>query len=229
MDEESLESLIQSMVMNGEAAALGGSTFMVFCIIMAYYDSATGYASPPVRTIAEKSGLSDAQVERHIRTLKEKGYIETEKIGRNNRYTFPFAQLSSTPVAGIQKQTEGDALTEEIANQIPTMSSEMERWIKKLGIHFPEFALQSIKKRTDYPDLTEAEELEIFSATCLHFWMAFWGYGQPSEEDVKRLAQKIDLYTRSYVLRAIWQKEYEDGEPERKKMCEWFKAQRRGS
>lgn len=78
--------LFRALVMGGDAGRMGGSVFLVYAVIKTYASHTTGFATPTVQTIAEKANLSDAQVERHIRTLVDLGYLTRQRVGRRNQY-----------------------------------------------------------------------------------------------------------------------------------------------
>ena len=79
--------VFRSMIDNGDMAKLSGSALKVYLVIKAHTNFSTGRAFPSRELIAEKAGLSEAQVKRELRTLEESGYITRSKAGRNNVYT----------------------------------------------------------------------------------------------------------------------------------------------
>lgn len=79
--------IFKSMIDNGDLAKLPGSSVKVYLVIKAHTNYSTGRAFPSRETIAEKAGLSVAQVKRELKTLEEFGYITRSKSGRNNVYT----------------------------------------------------------------------------------------------------------------------------------------------
>lgn len=79
--------VFKSMIDSGDMAKLSGSAVKVYLVIKAHTNYATGRAFPALETIAEKAGLSLAQVKREMNTLLEFGYLTKEKVGRNNVYT----------------------------------------------------------------------------------------------------------------------------------------------
>lgn len=86
--ETSWFAVLRTMIDSGDAAKLGGTAFLVYCVIKAHTNFSTGHSFPTLETIAEKAGLgSNDQVVRCIKKLEALGYISKEKTGRNNVYT----------------------------------------------------------------------------------------------------------------------------------------------
>lgn len=79
--------VFKSMVDNGDIAKMGPSAVTVYLVIKSYTNFTTGEAFPSQELIGEKSGLSERQVMRELKTLEEFGYITKEKKGRRNIYT----------------------------------------------------------------------------------------------------------------------------------------------
>lgn len=79
--------VFKDMVDNGDLARLSGSSIKVYLVIKSYTNFSSGKSFPMIETIAEKSGISSAQVKRELKSLEEYGYITKSKIGRNNCYT----------------------------------------------------------------------------------------------------------------------------------------------
>jgi DNA-binding transcriptional ArsR family regulator len=78
--------IFRTMIANGDVARMGPHAFTVYCIIKAHTNFSTGRAFPALETIAEKSGISLAQVKRELKMLEEMGYLIKEKKGRSNLY-----------------------------------------------------------------------------------------------------------------------------------------------
>ncbi|HEM7851407.1 helix-turn-helix domain-containing protein [Burkholderia multivorans] len=76
----------RSMVDSGALAKMSGSSLKVYLVIKAHANYHTGIAFPGMKTIAEKSGISLAQVKRAIPELESLGYISKSKNGRSNEY-----------------------------------------------------------------------------------------------------------------------------------------------
>lgn len=76
-----------SMIENGDVAKLGPYAVTVYLVVKAYTNWKTGKAFPSIETIAEKSGISRAQVMRSLSSLTENGYLDKAKVGRKNNYT----------------------------------------------------------------------------------------------------------------------------------------------
>lgn len=79
--------VFRSMIDSGDVKNLGPYAVTVYLVIKAYTNFSTGRAFPAIETIAEKSGVSVAQVKRELKKLEAFGYISTEKKGRSNVYT----------------------------------------------------------------------------------------------------------------------------------------------
>jgi len=79
--------VFKSMIDNGDLAKMSGSAVKVYMVIKAHTNFSTGRSFPAIETVAEKAGLSVAQVKRELKTLEEFGYINKGKTGRNNVYT----------------------------------------------------------------------------------------------------------------------------------------------
>ena len=84
--ETSWFAVLKSMMDSGDAATMGGTTFLVYCVIKAHSNYSTGTAFPSIELIAEKAGISEPQVNRCINKLIEMEYIKKEKRGRSNIY-----------------------------------------------------------------------------------------------------------------------------------------------
>ena len=79
--------VFKSMIDSGDLARMGPYAATVYLVIKAHTNYATGRAFPAIETIAEKSGISTAQIKRELKTLEALGYISKEKKGRSNHYT----------------------------------------------------------------------------------------------------------------------------------------------
>jgi len=79
--------VFRHMIESGDAAKMGGSTFLLYCTVKSYTNWSTGRSFPGIELLTEKTGLSKSQVLRCLKTLCDMEYITVEKVGRNNRYT----------------------------------------------------------------------------------------------------------------------------------------------
>lgn len=79
--------VFKSMIESGDAARLGGTVFLIYCVIKAHTNFKQGAAFPSVETIARLAGVSDRQVMRALQALEENGYLTKARHGRNNVYT----------------------------------------------------------------------------------------------------------------------------------------------
>lgn len=79
--------VFKSMIESGDAARLGGTVFLVYCVIKAHTNFQNGAAFPAIDTIARLAGVSDRQVMRALQALEEHGYLTKARHGRHNVYT----------------------------------------------------------------------------------------------------------------------------------------------
>lgn len=79
--------VFRDMIESGDVAKIGPHAVTVYLVIKAHTNFSTGRAFPAIETIVEKSGISERQVMRELRTLEEYGYITKRKEGRKNVYT----------------------------------------------------------------------------------------------------------------------------------------------
>jgi len=79
--------IFKDMVESGDVAKMGAHAVTVYLVIKSYTNFSTGRAFPAIDLIAAKSGMSERQVMRELKTLEENGYINKTKSGRHNLYT----------------------------------------------------------------------------------------------------------------------------------------------
>lgn len=79
--------VFRDMIESGDVAKIGPHATTVYLVVKAHTNFSTGRAFPALETIAEKSGVSLAQVKRCLATLEEFGYIKKAREGRRNLYT----------------------------------------------------------------------------------------------------------------------------------------------
>jgi len=79
--------VFKAMIDNGDMARLSGSAVKVYLVVKSHTNFSTGRSFPALETIAEKSGLSLAQVKRELKALEDMGYLTKAKEGRHNVYT----------------------------------------------------------------------------------------------------------------------------------------------
>lgn len=79
--------LFKAMIDHGEVARIGPYAFTVYAVIKANVNYHSGIAYPGIDLIAEKSGVSPAQVKRALGVLQAAGLITKTKTGRSNHYT----------------------------------------------------------------------------------------------------------------------------------------------
>ena len=75
-----------SMVMSGDAAAMGPHAVTVYIVIKNYVTYSDSIEPPKMTLLAEKSGMSVATVKKCITVLEEFGYLSKRKIGRQKIY-----------------------------------------------------------------------------------------------------------------------------------------------
>ena len=78
--------IFRNMIANGDVAKMGPYAFATYCVIKAHTNFSTGMAFPSIDLIAEKTGISLAQVKRELKTLEAMDYLTKEKKGRSNHY-----------------------------------------------------------------------------------------------------------------------------------------------
>jgi len=74
------------MIANGDMTKMGPFAFAVYCVIKAHTNFSTGDSFPGQELVAEKTGISLAQVKRALKTLEDMDYLTKEKQGRSNHY-----------------------------------------------------------------------------------------------------------------------------------------------
>lgn len=82
--------VFKSMVESGDVAAMGPGPTTVYLVLKAYTNFLDGRSFPSLALVAEKTGFSVRQVQRHLKVLEEHGYVATESgraTGQSNRYT----------------------------------------------------------------------------------------------------------------------------------------------
>lgn len=79
--------IFRAMIESGDAAKMGGTTFLIYSVVKAHTNWSTGRSFPSIETIMEKSGAVKRTVLRSLKTLEDMGYITREKRGRKNAYT----------------------------------------------------------------------------------------------------------------------------------------------
>lgn len=78
--------IFRAMIENGDLAKMRPNAFAVYCVIKAHTNFSTGRSFPSLELIAEKTGISLAQVKREMKTLEDMDYVTKEKRGRSNLY-----------------------------------------------------------------------------------------------------------------------------------------------
>lgn len=79
--------VFRSMIESGDAGKMGGTCFLIYSVIKAHTNWATGRSFPSIETIMEKACVSKNTVLRSLEILEEMGYLTKEKQGRQNYYT----------------------------------------------------------------------------------------------------------------------------------------------
>lgn len=97
--------VFKAMIDSGDAAAMGGTVFLVYCVVKRHCAFGNGLAFPSIELIAEKSGVGTRQVIRSLEKLEELGYVTKHKEWRSNKYTLrekiPMTDNESGEVAAI--------------------------------------------------------------------------------------------------------------------------------
>lgn len=78
--------IFRTMIANGDMAKMRPQAFAVYCVIKSHTNFSTGRSFPGIELIAEKTGISVAQVKRELLTLENMDYLTKEKKGRSNQY-----------------------------------------------------------------------------------------------------------------------------------------------
>lgn len=82
--------VFKSMVDSGDVAAMGSGPTTVYLVLKAYTNFLDGRSFPSLALVAEKTGFSVRQVQRHLSVLERHGYVSKESgraSGQSNRYT----------------------------------------------------------------------------------------------------------------------------------------------
>jgi biotin operon repressor len=79
--------VFKDMIDNGDVAKMGAHAVTAYLVIKSHTNFSTGRNFPSLETIATKSGMSERQVLRELKTLEEHGYVIKSKSGRRNNYT----------------------------------------------------------------------------------------------------------------------------------------------
>ena len=79
--------VFKSMIDSGDLATLTGSEIKTYLVIKSCVNFRSGISYPAVKTISKKTGMSQTQVKRCVKSLEKRGYIKKSKKGRNNVYT----------------------------------------------------------------------------------------------------------------------------------------------
>lgn len=116
--------VFRDFVISGQLASMSGSSTKVYLVIRAYANPASGNSFPSVETIAEKTGLSEAQVKRELVALEQGGHINKRKDGRRNVYQL----LDKWP---IKNSATGEVVRRvEVVPYIPKMVEAITRKLK---------------------------------------------------------------------------------------------------
>lgn len=86
---------------------LSGSIRLIGAEICSLANERTGYSWASEKYLAEKLSVTDRTIKRAIAALKVAGYIEVEKVGRNNRYRPVFAALEKGTNCPLSETEQG--------------------------------------------------------------------------------------------------------------------------
>lgn len=115
--------VFRSMIDSGELARLSGSALKVYLVIKSYANYRNGGAFPAELTVAEKSGLSIAQVKRSIKELQNLEYLSISKRGRKNHYILKEKVMVRNASGNSAATASWDYIPAEVANAVDELKS----------------------------------------------------------------------------------------------------------
>lgn len=115
--------VFRSMIDSGELARLSGSALKVYLVIKSYANYRNGGAFPAELTVAEKSGLSIAQVKRSIKELQNLEYLSISKRGRKNHYILKEKVMVRNATGDSAATASWDYIPAEVANAVDELKS----------------------------------------------------------------------------------------------------------
>jgi DNA-binding transcriptional ArsR family regulator len=86
---------------------LSGSIRLIGAELCSLANERTGYSWASEKYLAEKLSVTDRTIKRAVSALKAAGYIEVEKVGRNNRYRPVFAALEKGTICPPSETGQG--------------------------------------------------------------------------------------------------------------------------
>ena len=115
--------VFKAMIDDGEVAKIGASAFTTYCVIKSHTNFATGVAFPSIETISKKSGISQAQVKRDLKTLEANGLLTKEKQWKNNIYTLREKILITDETGKPAGQATWDYLPDAVRNAVADLKN----------------------------------------------------------------------------------------------------------
>lgn len=115
--------VFRSMIDSGELARLSGSALKVYLVIKSYANYRSGEAFPAESTVAEKSGLSLAQVKRAIKELQQLAYLSISKRGRKNHYSLKEKVMVRNGAGDSAATVTWDYIPGEVANAVDELKT----------------------------------------------------------------------------------------------------------
>jgi len=115
--------VFRSMIDSGELARLSGSALKVYLVIKSYANYRSGEAFPAESTVAEKSGLSLAQVKRAIKELQQLAYLSISKRGRKNHYSLKEKVMVRDATGDSAATVTWDYIPGEVANAVDELKT----------------------------------------------------------------------------------------------------------
>lgn len=117
--------VFRSMIDKGDAAKMGGTTFLVYAVIKAHTNWSTGRSFPTIETIMEKAGVKKDTVIRSLKTLEDMGYLRKEKSGRANVYTL----REKVTVDDSEGRPQAVALWDYLPNTVKAAQAELKNFV----------------------------------------------------------------------------------------------------
>jgi hypothetical protein len=113
------------MIESGDAKAMGGTAFLVYCVVKSYTNWSTGRSFPGIDLISDKTGLSKRQVIRCLERLQELDYVSVEKIGRKNRYTL----REKITITDSEGQPKAAAVWDYLPSMVEAARAELKNFL----------------------------------------------------------------------------------------------------
>ena len=115
--------LFKAMIDDGEVAKIGARASATPCAIKSHAHFATGVAFPGIETISQKSGISQAQVKRDLKTLEANGLLTKEKQWKSNVYTLREKILITDGTGKPAGQATWDCLPDAVRGAVADLKN----------------------------------------------------------------------------------------------------------